>query len=276
MDRAESGIDADTPVVILCGGEGTRFQEESQYRPKPLAEIGGWPILCHIMEIYARHGFRRFILCLGYKGEMIRDFFIHYDTRHRDFSLRLGDGMPRFLDADSGRGWEVNCIDTGRATMTGGRIKRIQHLVNTEHFLVTYGDGVADIDVAALFDFHRAHGGIGTVTGVEPVSQFGQMVLDGDQVTAFAEKPQLPSVINGGFFAFRRTFFDYLAADADCVLEREPLMRLSADGELRVFRHRGFWQCMDTFKDFRQLNELWAAGQARWAQPERGRREMAP
>lgn len=274
MDSAASSIDPNTPVVILCGGEGTRFQEESQYRPKPLAEIGGWPILCHIMNIYAQHGFRRFILCLGYKGEMIRDFFVNYDTRHRDFTVRLGEGVPRFLDADPGRGWEISCIDTGRATMTGGRIKRIQHLVNTDHFLLTYGDGVADIDIGALFDFHRAHGGIGTVTGVVPNSQFGQMVLDGDVVEAFAEKPKLPTVINGGFFAFRRAFFDYLVADEDCVLEQKPLMGLAADRQLRVFRHAGFWQCMDTFKDYRQLNQLWASGDARWARPGVG--AMAP
>jgi len=267
-------IDPATPVVILCGGEGTRFQEESQYRPKPLAEIGGWPILCHIMEIYARHGLRRFILCLGYKGEMIRDFFVNYDTRHRDFTVRLGEGVPRFLDAQPGRDWEVSCIDTGAATMTGARIKRIEHLVETEHFLLTYGDGVADIDIGALFAFHRAHGGIGTVTGVEPNSQFGQMVLDGDRVRAFAEKPKLPTVINGGFFAFRRDFFSYLESDERCVLEQAPLMRLAADDQLRVFRHGGFWQCMDTFKDFRQLNELWATGKARWAR--HGVEEMAP
>ena len=276
MHSAESRDGRDTPVVILCGGEGTRFQEESQYRPKPLAEIGGWPILCHIMEIYARHGFHRFILCLGYKGEMIRDFFVHYDTRLRDFTVRLGEGVPRFLDSDRGRGWEVSCIDTGRTTMTGARIKRIQHLVDTDHFLVTYGDGVADIDIGALFDFHRAHGGVGTVTGVEPNSQFGQMVLDGDRVRMFAEKPKLPAVINGGFFAFRRTFFDYLSADQDCVLEQEPLQRLAGDGELRVYRHAGFWQCMDTFKDYRQLNELWSAGAAQWTRLRPGSRETVP
>jgi glucose-1-phosphate cytidylyltransferase len=276
MDNAASSDNRDTPVVILCGGEGTRFQEESQYRPKPLAEIGGWPILCHIMEIYARHGFRRFILCLGYKGELIRDFFVHYDTRLRDFTVRLGEGVPRFLDADRGRGWEVTCIDTGRATMTGARIKRIEHLVQTDHFLVTYGDGVADIDIGALFDFHRSHGGIGTVTGVVPNSQFGQMVLEGDRVTAFAEKPKLPTVINGGFFAFRRSFFDYLAADPGCVLEQEPLQRLAVDGQLRVFRHGGFWQCMDTFKDYRQLNELWASGEARWAGTQAGAVGIVP
>jgi glucose-1-phosphate cytidylyltransferase len=267
MDSPEPMDVRDIPVVILCGGEGTRFQEEGQFRPKPLAEIGGWPILCHIMEIYARHGFRRFILCLGYKGEMIRDFFVHYDTRLRDFTVTLGEGVPQFIGAERGRGWEVSCIDTGRTTMTGARIKRIQPLVKTDHFLVTYGDGVADIDIGSLFDFHCAHGGIGTVTGVVPQSQFGQMVLEGDLVRVFAEKPKLQSVINGGFFVFRRAFFDYLSEDPSCVLEQEPLQRLAADAQLKVFRHDGFWQCMDTFKDYRQLNELWASGQARWMPP---------
>ena len=267
MDSAKPMDVRDIPVVILCGGEGTRFQGEGQFRPKPLAEIGGWPILCHIMEIYARHGFRRFILCLGYKGEMIRDFFVHFDTRLRDFTVTLGEGVPRFIGAERGRGWEVSCIDTGRATMTGARIKRIQPLVTTDHFLVTYGDGVADIDIGSLFDFHCAHGGIGTVTGVVPQSQFGQMVLEGDLVRVFAEKPKLQSVINGGFLVFRRAFFDYLSADPNCVLEQEPLQRLAADAQLKVFRHDGFWQCMDTFKDYRQLNELWASGQARWMPP---------
>jgi glucose-1-phosphate cytidylyltransferase len=148
--------------------------------------------------------------------------------------------------------------------------------VQTEHFLVTYGDGVADIDISALFAFHRAHGGIGTVTGVEPNSQFGQMTLDGDLVRAFSEKPKLQTVINGGFFAFRRRFFDYLPADDSCILEQQPLMRLAADGQLRVFRHAGFWQCMDTFKDYRQLNALWNAGEARWAPTHLGERELAP
>jgi glucose-1-phosphate cytidylyltransferase len=266
MVSAEQAVERDIPVVILCGGEGTRFQEDGQYRPKPLAEIGGWPILCHIMEIYARHGFRRFILCLGHRGEMIRDFFVHYDTRLRDFTVRLGEGVPRFIDAERGRGWEVSCIDTGPATMTGARIKRVQSMVETDHFLVTYGDGVADIDIGALFDYHCAHGGIGTVTGVVPQSQFGQMVLEGDQVRVFAEKPKLQSVINGGFFVFRRAFFDYLSADPGCVLEQEPLQHLAADAQLRVFRHSGFWQCMDTFKDYRQLNDLWVSGRASWTQ----------
>src|SRR5437016_1195745 len=159
------------PVVILCGGEGTRFHEESQYRPKPLAEIGGWPILCHIMQIYARHGLFRFILCLGYKGHMIKDFFLQYEAHQRDFALRLGDGKLRFLDARTTQDWDISCVDTGLRAMTGARVKRIEHLIDTEHFMLTYGDGLADIDLGALLRFHLSHGEIGTVTGVEPNSQ---------------------------------------------------------------------------------------------------------
>lgn len=256
----------DIPVVILCGGEGTRFHEESQYRPKPLAEIGGWPILCHIMQIYARHGLRRFILCLGYKGYLIKDFFLHYEARQRDFALRLGDGAPRFIDSRTTQDWEISCVETGLKAMTGARLRRVMHLIDTDDFMLTYGDGVADVDISALHRFHQAHGEIGTVTGVEPRSQFGVLGLEQDQVRAFAEKPQTRSVINGGYFVFRRAFLDYVTPDEGCVLEAEPLSRLAADGQLRVYRHHGFWQCMDTFKDYRQLNDLWDQGKPPWAE----------
>jgi glucose-1-phosphate cytidylyltransferase len=252
------------PVVILCGGEGTRFHEESQYRPKPLAEIGGWPILCHIMQIYARHRFKRFVLCLGYKGSMIKEFFLRFETHLRDFSLRLDEGTPRFLDGRERHDWEVSFVDTGAKTMTGGRVKRIEHLIDTDHFMVTYGDGVADIDLDALVAYHVSHGAIGTVTGVRSTSQFGVLGIEGDRVTAFSEKPPITSVINGGFFVFHRAFFEYLSDDDGCVLEQLPLPKLASDGQLRVFRHPGFWQCMDTFKDYRQLNELWASGNPPW------------
>lgn len=252
-------------MVILCGGEGSRFHEQSQYRPKPLAEIGGWPILCHIMQIYAQHGFKRFILCLGYKGGMIKDFFLQYETKRRDFALRLGEGRPHFLDSGTKLDWDISFIDTGAKTMTGGRVKRIEHLVDTEHFMLTYGDGLADMDINELFNFHLSHGEIGTVTGVQSNSQFGELGILEDRVTSFAEKPKNPAIINGGFFVFRRNFFDYLNMDEGCILEREPLMRLADDSQLRVFRSGGFWQCMDTFKDYRHLNELWQSGAAPWS-----------
>jgi glucose-1-phosphate cytidylyltransferase len=268
LTRVNGGVEAalrDIPVVILCGGEGTRFHEESQYRPKPLAEVGGRPILHHIMQIYARYGCRRFILCLGYKGGMIKQFFLSCETSLRDFTLRLGDSAPpQFLDNLSADDWEISFVDTGLKTMTGGRIKRIERLIETEHFMLTYGDGLANVDVGALLEFHLSHGAIGTVTGVQSNSQFGELNIDGDRVRAFAEKPKIPSVINGGFFVFKRIFFDYLRSDDDCVLEREPLTLLANDGQLRVFRHNGFWQCMDTFKDYLQLNEFWSSGSAPW------------
>ena len=255
------------PVVILCGGEGSRFHEESQYRPKPLADIGGLPILCHIMKLYAAHGYRRFILCLGYKGQMIKDYFLRFEVNLRDFSLRLGDGRTRFFGNDEVPDWEISFIDTGARTMTGARLKRIEAHIDTDNFMLTYGDGVADIDIRALVGYHLAHGGIGTVTGVQSSSQFGELQTEGDDVTAFAEKPKVRSVINGGFFVFRRSFFDYVSADETCVLERDPLIRLSAERQLRVFRHEGFWQCMDTLKDYRLLNDLWSSGQAPWVVP---------
>lgn len=261
---AESVQRPDIPIVILCGGEGTRFHEESQYRPKPLAEIGGWPILCHIMQIYADQGFRRFILCLGYKGSMIKDYFLNYKTHLRDFSLKLNEGQPHFIDTRPSHDWEISFLDTGPKTMTGARVKQAERVIDTENFMVTYGDGVADIDVGALVDFHLSHGEIGTVTGVQSNSQFGELGLDGTRVRVFAEKPRSRAVINGGFFVFKRSFFDYLSTDQGCVLEQEPLIRLAGDNQLRVFRHDGFWQCMDTFKDYRQLNELWSSGSAPW------------
>jgi len=231
----------DLPVVILCGGEGTRFYEATRERPKPLAEIGDRPILHHIMQLYAAQGFRRFILCLGHRGEMIAD--------------ACRDHPPE---------WRIDFADTGIQTMTGARVRRVRHLTDTENFMVTYGDGLADIDLQALLAFHLGHGDIGTVTGVQPNSQFGELAVEGDRVRAFAEKPKVSSVINGGFFVFRQAFFDYLGPGDDCVLEREPMTGLCRDGQLRVHRHHGFWQCMDTFKDFRQLNELWLSGAPPW------------
>jgi glucose-1-phosphate cytidylyltransferase len=235
----------DLPVVILCGGEGTRLYGAIPDRPKALAAIGERPILYHIMQIYAAQGFRRFILCLGYKGDMIAAFF--------------RDGVPQAV-----RDWSIDCVDTGVATMTGARIKRVQHLLDTPHFMVTYGDGLADIDLHALLDFHRAHGSIGTVTGVQPNSQFGELAIDGDHVRAFAEKPKVASLVSGGFFVFRRAFLDYLTADDGCVLEHEPMMRLCREGQLRVRVHHGFWQCLDNFKDYTRLNEYWLSGAPPW------------
>jgi glucose-1-phosphate cytidylyltransferase len=256
---------SEVPVVILCGGEGTRFHEETQYRPKPLAEIGGLPILCHIMQSYSRQGYTKFILCLGYKGFMIKEFFLDFEYRTRDFTLKIGDGSRRFHGTSLGEDWEITFVETGQRTMTGARIKKIEQYVDTETFMVTYGDGLSDVDLGALMAFHQRNECIGTVTSVSPSSQFGEMRLDGKKVVAFTEKPKTAAVINGGFFVFDRKFFEYVSSDEGCVLEQEPLTRLAKDGQLCAYAHQGFWQCMDTFKDYRQLNQLWDAGVAPWA-----------
>lgn len=266
------------PVVILCGGRGSRFQEETQFRPKPMIEIGERPILWHIMKSYHHYGFRRFILCLGYLGESIRQFFLSYRSRVLNLTVALGsndievhatDGLPE-LDPESG--WVVSLIDTGSDAMTGARVKRIEQWIDTEHFALTYGDGLTDVDLARALDHHGAHGRVGTVTGVRPPGRFGELVLSGDPVgdaatpvTEFSEKPQTRvGSINGGFFFFQRRFFDYLSEDSRCVLEKEPLERLAADGQLMAVRHDGFWQCMDTQRDRDYLESLWREGRAPW------------
>jgi glucose-1-phosphate cytidylyltransferase len=229
-------------VVILCGGRGTRLSQRTESIPKALVEIGGRPILWHVIGIYAEHGFRRFLLLTGYKGERIDEW--------------VGQtGWPGDV--------EVSCVDTGLDTPTGGRIKLAQERVGAQPFAATYADGVADIDLRALVDFHREGGSRATVTVVRPELQFGVAeVGEGDLVRGFHEKPRVDSWINGGFFCFEPEVFDYLAEDS--VLEREPLERLAADGELRAYRHRGFWDCMDTYKDAVLLNDLWASGDPPW------------
>ena len=254
----------DIPVVILCGGEGTRFGQETQNRPKPLLEVGPDPILVHIMQLYARHGFRRFILCLGYRGTMIKEYFLHRDTREHDLRLNLETGSRELLGGTEQLNWDITFAETGPKTETGARLKRVAKYIDAPRFMLTYGDGLADINVAELLDFHEAHGKIGTISGVQVNSQFGELVLDGDSVQAFREKPKMDALINGGYFVFERKFLDYISDDPDCILEREPLEDLAREKELRVRRHEGFWQNMDTFKDYRRLNEMYESGNAPW------------
>ena len=236
---ALDGLDT---VLILCGGRGTRLQEQTATIPKPLVEIGGEPILWHVMQIYASQGFRRFVLCLGYKGELIERF-----VAERDWPA----------------GVEVDCVDTGLETPTGGRLKRVQEQLGGAPFAATYADGVADVDLGELDAYHRGHGRLATMTVVRPELQFGVTELDGDgRVVGFHEKPPSEHWINGGFFCFEPGVFDYLSDSS--VLEREPLEGLTADDQLRAFRHTGFWDCMDTYKDAVVLNDLWAAGDAPW------------
>jgi glucose-1-phosphate cytidylyltransferase len=253
-------------AVILCGGLGTRLREETEYRPKPLVEIGGRPMLWHIMKIYAAAGVTDFVLCLGYKGEQIKQYFLNYEILHNDFSIELGQRDTVTLHQQHcEQGWRVTLSDTGASTMTGARIKRAARYLSGDTFMVTYGDGVADLDVRELLAFHKRRGALATVTGVHPNSRFGELITDGDRVVEFSEKPRThEGFINGGFFVFERGALDYLSEEAACVLEREPLERLAADGQLAVFRHTGFWQCMDTYREQQYLAQLWESGSAPW------------
>ncbi len=256
----------EVPVVLLCGGQGTRLREETGVRPKPMIEIGGRPILWHIMKGYAAAGCREFVLCLGYKGQLIKDYFWHYRLQNSDVTLDLGDGGITWHGDHLEHDWRVTLADTGELAMTGARLARVRRHIGDRSFFLTYGDGVGDVDLAALLRRHRAHGRLVTVTGVHPPSRFGELRADDDEVVRdFIEKPNLEQeVVNGGFFAMEAGVFDYLSKDDGCVLEREPLERLVADDQLVVFRHRGFWQCMDTYRDLRLLEDLWADGKAPW------------
>lgn len=252
-------------VVILCGGLGTRLREETEFRPKPLVDIGGRPILWHIMKLFAHHSFREFVLCLGYRGNMVKDYFLNYEALNNDFTVRLGSRKSAtYHGAHEEQDFEVTLADTGGETMTGGRVKRIARFIDDDNFLMTYGDGLADVDVGRLVAFHRTHGRTATVTIVRPESRFGLLELgDDDRVVRFAEKPQLDQWANVGFFVFHRRIFDYLTGD-DCILEREPLERLTREGQLMAYRHTGFFYAMDTYREYRALNEMWAGGKAPW------------
>ena len=250
-------------VVILCGGLGTRLSEQTEVRPKPMVEIGGRPILWHLMHGYAQHGFNDFVLALGYKGEVIKRYFVDYCELQNDLTVSLASGQVTAHDGQR-EDWTVHLVDTGLSTDTGGRLKRLAGWLGNETFLLTYGDGVSNIDINALIAFHRQHGRLATVTAVRPPARFGGMIFNGDLVTEFTEKPQIgEGWINGGFFVMEPGVLDYIAGD-DVILEREPLERLAKDGQLAAYRHDGFWQCMDTMRDVRLLEHLWEAGRAPW------------
>jgi glucose-1-phosphate cytidylyltransferase len=252
-------------VVILCGGLGTRLREETEFRPKPMVEIGGRPILWHIMKIYAHSGFREFVLCLGYRGNMIKEYFLNYEAMNNDFTICLGhESQIHYNGLHTEQGFEVTLADTGLNSMTGGRLKRVHKYLRNETFMLTYGDGLADIDIRHLLAFHREHGKIATVTTVAPTSRFGMVEMSGSgQVLQFVEKPQTEAFASAGFFIFEPRILDYLDGD-DCILERVPLQRLAADGELMAYEHKGFFYAMDTYREYELLNELWSKGQAPW------------
>jgi len=252
-------------TVILCGGLGTRLAEETVVKPKPMVEIGGQPVLWHIMKLYAAHGFREFVLTLGYKGEVIKDYFIHYVHRASSLTVRMKTGAIEIRDAHQDD-WIVHLLDTGAETQTGGRIRRAAKLIGRRPFLLTYGDGVGNVNLKAAVAFHRKQGALATVTAVRPPARFGSMVFRGDRITRFEEKPQTgEGWINGGFFALQPEAVDAIRGD-DCIWERAPMEQLAAAGQLAAYRHEGFWQCMDTLRDVRLLNELWAAGRAPWTE----------
>ena len=251
-------------AVILAGGRGTRLSEETGLRPKPMVEIGGRPILWHIMKIYAAHGVTEFIICLGYRGWQIKEFFLNYGRLSSDLTIDLATGGTEVL-RPAAEPWRVTLIDTGEDTQTGGRLARVAHLLREEEaFCLTYGDGVGDVDIAASLAFHRAHGRLATVTAVVPPGRFGALERHGNSVSAFTEKPAGDGgMINGGFFVLSPKVLDRIAGDAT-LWEQEPLKRLAADGELMAFDHRGFWQPMDTLRDRDQLQALWDGGHAPW------------
>lgn len=251
-------------VVLLAGGFGTRISEESQYKPKPMIEIGDMPILWHIMKTYSHYGFKEFIICAGYKQHVIKQWFADYFLHTSDITFDFSQGNQMIVHDAHSEDWKVTIVDTGLHTMTGGRLKRIRKYLGDEPFFMTYGDGVADVDIPAALEFHRAHGRLATMTAIRPESRYGIIDLQGDKVLSFREKSQQDvGWINGGFMVLEPKVLDYVAGD-HVMFEREPMEQLAADGELMCFRHDGFWQCMDTLRDKQKLDSLWESGKAPW------------
>lgn len=250
-------------AVILAGGLGTRLSEETQLRPKPMIEIGGKPILWHIMKIYSSHGVNEFIVCLGYKGYLIKEYFANYYLHMSDVTFDMVANKME-IHQNSAEPWRVTLVDTGEKTMTGGRLKRVRQYLGEEDFCFTYGDGVADVDIGKLIGFHRGHGKLATVTAVQPPGRYGALDLEGNAVRGFMEKPQGDGGwINGGFFVLSPRVVDRIAGD-DTPWEAEPLTGLAAEGNLMAFEHEGFWQPMDTLREKNYLDELWRTGKAPW------------
>jgi glucose-1-phosphate cytidylyltransferase len=250
-------------VVILAGGYGTRLSEETELRPKPMVEIGGKPILWHVMKLYSSYGFNQFVICLGYKGYVIKEFFSNYFLHQSDVTIHLAENKMDIHNSNS-EPWVITLVDTGVDTMTGGRVKRIQPYVGNEPFLLTYGDGLCDINITDLFAFHCSHGRLATITAVQPLGRFGALELEGNLVRQFEEKPRGDGGwINGGFFVLNPGIFDYISDD-QTILEKAPLENLAANQQLMAYLHHGFWKPMDTLRDKIELDHLWGSGQAAW------------
>tara|TARA_B000000609_G_C24182258_1_gene359878 strand:- start:3425 stop:4192 length:768 start_codon:yes stop_codon:yes gene_type:complete len=250
-------------VVILAGGLGTRLSEETNSIPKPMVEIGQIPMLIHIMRHYYHFGFKEFVILLGYKGNLIKEYFLNYPHNSKEFSIDFKNGKKELIN-DTSEDWKISFLDTGESTMTGGRIKRAENIIGNEDFMLTYGDGLSNVNLKALQDFHKSHGKTATMTSVLPTERFGVFTSENDKVTSFVEKPNdSNSWINGGFFIFTNSIFDYLNSD-NTSLEKEPLQSLANEGELMTFRHKEFWKCMDTLKDKNELQALWESGNPPW------------
>jgi glucose-1-phosphate cytidylyltransferase len=259
-------MNSDMQVVILCGGIGTRLREETEFRPKPMVNIGAYPILWHIMKYYSQFGHKNFILALGYKGEMIKNYFCHYELMNNDITIELGRPERTYIHyAHEEAGWKITLADTGINTLKGARLKKVESYITGDTFMMTYGDGITDVNINELLAFHKSHGKMATVTGINPAARFGELKIDGDRVETFREKQQnKDGFVNGGFFIFNRKILDYLTTDDLCDLEIGPLEQIAKDGQLMVYKHRGFWACMDTVRDMEYLNKIWNDGEAKW------------
>jgi glucose-1-phosphate cytidylyltransferase len=254
-------------VVILCGGLGTRLREETEFRPKPMVNIGDRPILWHIMKIYAHYGFKEFVLCLGYKGETIKEFFYNYEILNNDITIELGNTKRIEIHSENTeKDWKITLADTGKKALKGARLKRIEKYIDNDIFMMTYGDGVSSLNINDLLAFHKKHGKLATVTGVVATSRYGEIKISGDRAEKFSEKPGEggSDYINGGFFVFNRKIFEYLHDEDVCDFEYGTLEKIADDGELMVYKHDGFWSCMDTSRDMEHLNKLWNENKAYW------------
>ncbi len=264
-DRGEL-MEQSIQLVILCGGTGTRLREETEFRPKPMVNIGNRPILWHIMKYYSHYRINEFILALGYKSEMIKNYFCNYELMNNDITIELGQSEQHCIHNTHGEaGWKITLADTGEKSLKGARLKKVEKYIHGETFMMTYGDGIANVDIGKLLAFHKSHGKIATVTGINPSSRFGELKIDGDRVEAFSEKPQNgEGLINGGFLVFNREIFNHLTSNDSCDLEIGPLEQIAKEGQLMVYKHRGFWACMDTLRDVEYLNKIWDEDRAEW------------